>query len=234
MSGKTSSPDGNTARHIRAARDWLSRAEAQFADGRDVLAAATLMLANAELKLLVEDVASGAATDEPVTRVNPFRLSPLSRTLLGAASLAACLVIGVALGRLWAPAPSMLPTRTPATAVQIAETPEQPIATVFEVPGTTRIVISPVSIGEAQPEEPVMVADASTPQPAPAVHRPRPRVTHTPQPAEEISPPEPVGTERPVEAAEPEPSPAANAISPEEVALRTIEALSDRLLNGES
>ena len=239
MSGNTISPDGNKARHIRAARDWLSRAEAQFSNGQEVLAAATLMLANAELKLLVEDVATGAVTDEPAIRPRPFRLSPLSRTFLGAASLAACLVIGIAFGRMLTPAPTVLPSDTPLPAVQISETPERNVETVFEIPGTVRIEIPREPVAETAPEESVIVADASPTQPAPTVQRPRPRVTHTPQPAEEVRPseppaPEPVESERPSEVVEPEPSTASHSISAEEVALRTILALSDRLLNGES
>ena len=239
MSGNTISPDGNKARHIRAARDWLSRAEAQFSDGQEVLAAATLMLANAELKLLVEDVAIGAVADEPASRPRPFRLSPLSRTLLGAASLAACLVIGITIGRLQAPAPANLPIDTPASVLQLAETPERQVETVFEIPGTVRIEIPREPVGETAQEEPVILADASPPQPAPTVQRPRPRVTHTSQPVEEVMPseppsPEPAASELPTETVEPEPSTASHSISAEEVALRTIQALSDRLLNGES
>ena len=239
MSGNSISPDGNKARHIRAARDWLSRAEAQFNDGQEVLAAATLMLANAELKLLVEDVANVTVADEPVIRPRPFRLSPLSRTLLGAASLAACLVIGIALGRILAPAPTILPSDTPVQAIQISETPERQVETVFEIPEIVRIEIPLEPVEETVPEEPVILADASPPQPSPAVHRPRPGVTHTPQPAEDITPseppaPEPVESDLPTETVESEPTTVSHSISAEEVALRTIQALSNRLLNGES
>ena len=42
MSGTYTSPDGKRGQRIQAAHEWLVRAEKQFSDGQDVMAAATL------------------------------------------------------------------------------------------------------------------------------------------------------------------------------------------------
>jgi len=241
MSGTPNSPQGNLGQHLRAARDWLARAEAQFADGQEVLAAATLMLANAELKLLVEGVASGAAAEKYVPRSRVFRIAPLARTLLGAASLAACFAFGMALGRAWT-TPSAIPQpgETLSAVVQIAQAPEIPEAEAIRPEVVAEEPSEPL-LEETQEvgEEAVPVAETPpAPRPAPRT-RPQSRPAEAARPvdisAPELHPeagapvePQPV---EPVEAVEAQPP--SSEISIAEVALRTIQALSQRLMHGE-
>jgi hypothetical protein len=240
MSGTPNFPHGNLGQHLRAARDWLARAEAQFADGQEVLAAATLMLANAELKLMVEGVASGAAAEKHVPRSRVFRIAPLARTLLGAASLAACFVLGMALGRAWTtPSAIRQPGGTPSAVVQIAQAPQVPEAEAIE-PGVIPEEPSEPLLEGTQEVSEETAASAETPPAA----RPAPRTRPPSQPAEAARPvgvpaPESPGAAEPVESPPAEPAvavetqPPSSEISVAEVALRTIQALSQRLLHGE-
>jgi len=210
------------------------------------MAAATLMLAQAELKLMVESVTS----DVPVTtsvldRAPKIRKRfVISRNVLTVASMAACLVIGLALGQyINNPAPTQ-PTGVIPTIVQTAD--EIPVALEQRA---TEIAVEEPQQGELPgtllangPSQPVEIVEPATeitapiPTPRP-VYRPRP----VPEPSNVVAVeerPEPIAT---VEEIPSDTVPAqanvvdipsgndGNEINPAEVALRTIQALSQRL-----
>ena len=231
MSSTPHPPRGDNSRHMQAARNWLDRAEQQFSAGQSTIAAATLMLAQAELKIVVEGVAQATPRPESRPRTNPFRLVPVMRNAMAVASLAACLLMGILLGRAMAPgSPAGIATPGPIQIAQVeqpAEAPpakvEQPVANPTEGP----------TVIEGGPSE---VMAAETPAPA-STHAPRyshPRTsaaeTSEPAPVEQPEPPVPVIAPPPLEP--PEAAPIATAILPSEVALETIRALSERFLEG--
>jgi hypothetical protein len=252
MSGNTSSPHGIQDRRIQAAREWLNRAEAQFASGQDVLAASTLMLAQAELKLAVEKIAGTKATAPVVAGQKKFRLQPIGRSLIGAVALAACFLFGIYIGNVNAPNANIgVPDEGPAAIVQIADAQpvvEAPIVElediipVEESPEMTAIEGASISEETAVPEEeqPVYAPPASRPN-----YRPHTVRTPPPEPAPvSMEPPAPSEINPLPEAGEPvevsyEPPPVVpgvDAVSSEgevseaEVALATIRFLSERLL----
>lgn len=237
MSGTPSSPTRDRDVHIRAARDWLARADEQFASGEPVMAAATLMLAQAELKLLVERVASTVPAPAESRPSPSFRLLPFGRTLLGAGALAACLVVGVFLGRAMALSPGSAPAQIagqapaeiPAEPVQIPSThpaetgpPEEKVSTPPEEETRLAEVPSEVSAAQSPPRRTVRRQPVHTVSPAAeapeAVEEPKPETVAAPPPEDLQGSPEPV---------------AEDGIAAAEVALRTIQALSQRLLMGE-
>jgi len=243
MSGIPITPKGIRESRIQAAHSWLDRAEAQFASGQDVIAAATLMLAQAELKLMVESaMAEVPVTTSVLDRAPKIRKKFfVSRNALAVASMAACLVIGLVLGQyINNPAPTQ-PEGVIPSVVQIAdETPvtlEQPATDIAveepqqgELPGTMLAngPSQPVEITESAIE---ITAPIPTPRP---VYRPRPE----PEPVNTIivpDVPEPIATveETPSDTVPIQTNvadiPSGNEINPAEVALRTIQALSQRL-----
>ncbi len=250
MSGTPSLPSGDRTRHIRAARDWLRRAEEQFSAGESVLASATLMLAQAELKLIVESVAAGAIETDTTPRPSGFRLARSARLAMGVAAMAACLLLGIYMGRAWAPQPDGAGVDTPAV-IQIAEKPEvssEPPADAPEFPGPEQTVEEIVGPSIEELQEPddaqVIVAETEpvTPPPSPrrTVYAPRPAPAPEEMEPVEVAAPQPVESP-PVETTEipewpkpprAEPDSDPEEIHPAEVTLRTIQALSDRLLNG--
>jgi len=239
MSGSLQPPIGDRCTHIQAARDWLNRAEEQFAGGENVLASATLMLAQAELKLMVESVVAGACAPGPCKSDTGFRLARTARTAIGVAALAASLIMGIFLGRVLVPNTSV-PSGT-AGPVQIVQAPPVTQATPVTPPEQVEVT----STTQGTEEGPTAVLSAELPQPELA-NPPRHR-----RPVPSLSPalPEPVGatqpqpspgapeneasalTSRPYESVQP--SPEIPLIHPAELALRTIRALSERLLEGE-
>ncbi len=237
MSGSYTSPHGNQSEHLKAAHDWLARAEQQFASGQEIIAAATLMLAQAEMKLLVEGVASVSPVEKAGAKPRAGRLLPIGRSILAVAGLAACMLIGIAIGRAMMPQTSLIvPIETPAPVIQISET--EPVGNLTAV--------SPASTQEQTP----LVADAGvidqrentgvpeTPKPVtpirhPSPTRPQPVSIHNPEassPPPEPLAPEPAVSEPATETSEVVPAPSERGISAAEVALRTIRALSARLL----
>jgi hypothetical protein len=236
MSGSLQPPIGDRCTHIEAARDWLNRAEEQFAGGDNLLASATLMLAQAELKLMVESVVAGACAPGPRKSDTGFRLARTARTAVGIAALAASLMVGIFLGRVLVPNTST-PSGT-AGPVQIVQGPPVTPAT----PGTPTEQVEVPSTSPGTEEGPTAVMSAELPQPEPANPPRHRRSVLSPSPA-----PEPVGATQPSPAAqEPDasaptsrphetiqPSPPIPLIHPAELALRTILALSERMLEGE-
>ena len=147
MSGTSRPRSGDNGLHFKAARIWLDRAEKQFSSGESVIAAATLMLAQAELKIIVEEVASGAVKPQPVKRGNPFRLAPVARDVVTITALAACLMIGIFVGRAYAPiAPWVITEPTP---IAIAQAPS-------EIPNSPAVT-------QTQPVEPVETPTVESP-----------------------------------------------------------------------
>jgi hypothetical protein len=233
MSGNPTFSPRDKGLHFQAARDWLDRAEKQFSGGESVMASATLMLAQAELRLLVESVASGSviATVERGSRPRGHRLLPMARTLLGAAALAACMLIGLAVGRITAPQQAQFPGVVPGS-IHMASTAEpqvqpsaQPVEPEVQKPNIEQTVQSggeEILIAEAPPAEP---SPAPTHAPRPAYRPPSPEA---PEPAETGAPSTPEPAE-PVEIVAAEPV-LSDFLHPAELALRTIQALSGRLL----
>ena len=232
MSGTPHPRSGENAQHILAARDWLRRAEEQFEGGQAVLAAATMMLAQAELKIAVESVAGGIQSAHPKRVSNSFHLVPFTRTIVGAAALAACLIVGMAIGRVSSPMP---PIDTNSIGVQIAQIP-QPVTApaaspeeLSQVAGTTgaESVLAESTNPEIPPAEPARtrrpIADHRLPE---AIIGPILPAEPSPGPAPAVlpslEPPKPVETVVPVKA----------VFHPAEVALETIRVLSERLLEG--
>lgn len=235
MSGSFQPPVGDRCTHIQAARDWLNRAEEQFAGGENVLASATLMLAQAELKLMVESVVAGACAPGPRKSDTGFRLARTARTAVGIAALAASLMMGIFLGRVLVPNTSV-PSGT-AGPVQIVQAPPVTKAT----PGAPFEQVEIPSTTQGAEEGPTAVLSAELPQPElanpPRHRRPVPSLSPAgPEPAAASTPtaPESEGSapvSRPHDSVETPPE--IPVIHPAELALRTIRALSERLLEGE-
>jgi len=246
MIGNNPSMDGNKDRRIQAARDWLNRAENQFDSGQDVLAAATLMLAQAELKLMVEKVAGVSVSTLVEPRPRRFSLLPIGRTLIGAVALAACFLFGLYFGNAYNPtAPSVLPGDSVTHAVQIADAGEavpltEPVEVIPAIP-TPTIEEPSEAVG---PEEPSPVegdhaAPAFEPAPSRPIYRPRPAYTPIPEPEPVVYEPVlPVAVnivdETPGVTAGVDTVSSEGEISEAEVALATIRFLSERLLMEES
>jgi len=249
MSGIPITPKGIRESRIQAAHNWLYRAEDQFASGQDVMAAATLMLAQAELKLMIESaMAEVPATTSVLDRAPKLKKRfAVSRNVLAVASMAACLVIGLVLGQyINHPAPTqpagVIPTIVQ-TADEIPVTLEPPAADIaVEEPQYEELSGTMLANGPSQPveiTEPATEITAPIPTPRP-VYRPRPE----PEPSNIIIVPD---VPEPIATVEETPSgtvPAqtnvvdipsgndgndGNEINPAEVALRTIQALSQRL-----
>lgn len=261
MSGSSSPRKGKNSRHFQAARDWLNRAESQIDSGMDIMAASTLMLAQAELRLVVESIASGTVVEKPELKPRVLGFPPVSRVLLGGVAVAACLILGMAIGRMTIPDMGQATGQEPVRIVQ-AEIPENVTSEqvpVFEPESEIPVVIideldDPMVdsgieavAGTTFPEpveEPVIwESPPSVPVSAPPVsHQPAsdtsvPEETH-PQPVE--TPPDDVSTPPSIED-RPHAADAATGegashgkISSAEVALRTILALSDRLKEGKN
>ena len=236
MSGSYTSPHGNQSEHLKAAHDWLARAEQEFASGQEIMAAATLMLAQAEMKLLVEGVASVSPVEKAGAKPRAGRLLPIGRSILAVAGLAACMLIGIAIGRAMMPQGSqILPGETSAPVVQISET--EPVGDLTAVsPASTQE--TPLVADAGVIDQPENTGVPETPQPITPIRHPSP-THHQPvstQNPEASSPlPEPPAPEAAVskpatETSEVVPAPAERGISAAEVALRTIRALSARLL----
>ena len=231
MSGTPHPPRGNNGRHIQAARDWLDRAEQQFSAGQSVIAAATLMLAQAELRIVVEGVAQAAPRPESQPRTNPFRLTPVARNAIAVASLAACLLMGIFLGRVIVPgSPAGITAPGPIQIAQVQPpetTPpsqvEQPVVNPIEEPTSVESGPSEVMAAETPAPESNHVPRYSHPRSAPAQ-------TNEPVPTEQPEPPVPVIAPPPLEPQDA--APLTTAILPSEVALETIRALSERLWEG--
>jgi hypothetical protein len=231
MIGTTHSPSGDQGRRIQAAQDWLRRAEDQFDAGQAISATATLMLAQAELKLAIEAVASGVKTSHPVRKSNPFKLAPILRTVATTSALAACLLIGIIAGRISAPNPgpaNFAPVGIPMAQVPNTGQPEQQF-TIPEQPDTGAESVASESTG---PES------AGT---SPSHYR-RPNISHQApiDAVENVKIPEPPSQPSPVISPLPEsPIPVDNYVPakvfvhPAEVALETIRAISERLLEEE-
>ena len=126
MSGLLSPGKGKNSQHFQAARDWLDRAESQIESGMDIMAASTLMLAQAELRLAVESIASGTSVAEPEFQPKLVRFPNVSRILLGGVAVAACLVLGLMIGRMTVPAPGTSTVQTPVQIVQAEHVENQP------------------------------------------------------------------------------------------------------------
>jgi len=226
MSGIPNPSPRDKRLHIQAARNWLDRAEKQFSDGETVIASATLMLAQAELKLLVEHAIASEPvhTHEHHSRKSGFRFLPISRTLLGAAGLAACMLIGLAIGRVTAGQTFTEPSFIPGTIQTASEQqslihPDEPaVSSIEDIESTQTIEAEETLIAMAPPVE-------TTP-----VYRPRPsRTAPAPELEQPIASPEyMIETTEISTPISVEPSPA-EFISPAELALKTILALTDRI-----
>ena len=239
MSGTPPSPHRDQDVHIRAAREWLARADEQFAAGESVMAAATLMLAQAELRLLVERVASAVPAPLEARAPTPFKFLPLGRTLIGATALAACLILGVFIGRAWTPevavpGPTQLAGQAPS-----GELPVEPMQLPAVQPAEPATPVEEVS---AASQEETLLAEAPT-APSPAPSPPHRAVRRPPQQATPSGSETPatVGESKPEEATASHPEEPGTAetageerIPAAEVALRTIRALSERLLRGDA
>ncbi|HEX9744914.1 MAG TPA: hypothetical protein VGB30_05755 [bacterium] len=92
--------------HLVAARDWIGRAEKQFSDGQGILASSTLLLAQAELKIVVERTALTVAPMRKESKTAKKAVLPI-RQLVTVGAMAACLVIGLALGKFTVVAPAV-------------------------------------------------------------------------------------------------------------------------------
>jgi len=246
MSGNPSSPKGIRNDRIKAAHNWLDRAEQQYASGQDILAVATLMLAQAEMKLMIETASASSHVTETVSEPIPETKKGLavSRNVIAAAAMAACLVVGLVLGQfLNQPAP-VQPSGDSTPVINLAgEIPDQPVQLPYVQPDeeSQADLQSEVLLAEETliPEEfSTPVIETITPPPAPRpVYSPRPRpepVTVAEAPVSDI--PEPLATfdeassdTTPQETGVDD-TPSGNEISSAEVALRTIQALTERLL----
>jgi len=243
MSGLPASPDGNQDQRIQAARDWLNRAEEQFADGQEVLAAATLMLAQAELKLKVEGISGTATVEPPYPGPRRFRMPFIGRSILGAAALAACFLVGMVIGQYGNfSVRDIGQPDEPATVIQIAAGEPTPVTI---DPAIESFTEEP-EFAAMEPETPVEAVEEvhlaeAPPVPRP-VYRPRPVVTSEPEPSETTSPvrqtrnPLPTDTEpdlipdEPVVVADVDAASSEGEISTAEVALATVRFLSERFL----
>jgi len=238
MIGNSSSQCREYSVHFQAARDWLSKAEKELASGQEVMAAAILMLAQAELKLAIEKVAEGARAKPISLRKKPvFRSVPIARGLAIAAALAACFALGIYMGRASTPgevikAPEV---EAPLAIVESAPQAVQPEETnlTLEEEASTLVAEKPEEI--AQEEEPSVPRVASV--------RPRIRRGTEPSPVRTGAPEatfEPVTSkaEEIVVVATLEPEAASSMQKPEaaaaEVTLETVRALSERLLQREA
>jgi len=253
MVGTTSSPKGNRYTHFQAVRNWLDRAEDQFESGQDMLASATLMLAQAELRLVVEGVMSGdAAADhtEPKKRV---RIFPVLRTSLGVAALAACLVLGIVIGRMGnigVTDPGQSPIMQQSPVIQIADgqdisdTGEQAVADQLPEDETPVLVAEAPTESESPAEdETVTVSDPEEPvYTPPVVNRPRTPVRVSepvPEPVDVSDVPvEPevvltgeTGPDDGISSIDESPS---GLINPAEVTLNTVRTLTDLLISGDA
>lgn len=241
MSGNSPTPYGEQNLHIDAARDWLNRAESQLSDGQPILASANLMLAQAELRLLVEGIVSSASEPVAERRKSGITVGFLKPRLIGAVAMAACLIIGIAIGNIAA--------RTSMPSID-ATTPSQSL--VAEIPGTNEIrqetvvpeivpeipeveIVTEGTAGQdeisQQPE--ILITDASPS---------RPRRTYSPRPSPEpaIEPlPGSASVPEPSNVSETEPEPplmtagfAYDNLNTAELSLRTIRILTDKMSGG--
>ena len=243
MSGLPDSPDGNQDHRIQAARDWLVRAEKQFADGQEVLAAATIMLAQAELRLMVEGVAGSSVAKTPKPGLRKFRMPRFGRTLIGAAALAACFVFGLFIGQVTGvPGPSLDQPDETQPIIQIAEEATTPAARepeqepgvaepVLDIPDLDEVteVDEEVFVAEAPPvtrpvyrPRPSLAGESELPETAPEVRQIRNPLPQDPEP--ELIPDE-LSVVADVDAASSE-----GEISTAEVALAAVRFLSERFL----
>ncbi|MCX6646271.1 MAG: hypothetical protein NTY09_07935 [bacterium] len=196
MSGTSSPIRGKKSQHFQAARNWLDRAESQIESGMDIMAASTLMLAQAELKLAVESIASGPAIEETEYKPKILRFPKVSRNILGGIAIAACLVLGIAIGRITLPGNGIIQNQNP---MQIAQTGITENITPGQIPSGDQLITEPApdesvlpiadngpealagatltETGEEISENPVVT---STPQPNVPVYAPpsRPHRTH--------------------------------------------------------
>lgn len=250
MSGSSFSPKGKKHQHFNAARDWLDRAESQIESGMDIMAASTLMLAQAELKIMVESIALSQVT-EAQPKPRPSAIPRVSRALLAGAAVAACLVFGMAIGRLTVPTVDMAPVQLTQAGAILPDSPQIPVAD-EESAGLIPVVDESIPIVDAPDREAVAgmafpatddetidtgiepygppLTVSSPPPPREPYYSP---VTES-QPAEIPSPVAstlPLTPEKPqAEGSQPEEIlPPEPVLSSAEVALWTILALSDRL-----
>lgn len=231
MRGESHPDPGSRSLHIEAARDWLRRAEEQLAEGESVLAAATLMLAQAEIKLLIEGVAERVAVEVPGTHRGRFQLAPLFRSAAAVAALAACLILGIVVGRVTTQGPAVSQDGGISVSQVPAPVTIQPFPP-FGPPAPSQEASEPVLA-----EGPSAVLSAEVPEPGPArQYRTRPVSPQPvlPEPASSfgtLPAPEPAVEPRP-------PLPAAlpeapeYVVQPAEVALETVRALNERLAEG--
>jgi hypothetical protein len=257
MSGTSSPIRGKKSQHFQAARNWLDRAESQIESGMDIMAASTLMLAQAELKLVVESIASGPAIEETHLKPKIFRFPKGARNLLGGAAIAACLILGIAIGRMTLPVNGFVQNQNP---LQIAQTeinenniPDQnpsdnqpitaptPDESILSVDDNGPEALAGATLTETGEETGENPAVTSTPQPEAPVSAPpsRPHRTHVANnpvntiataPSETVSEPPSIPDSPDIAEILPGESETIHEqISSAEVALRTILALSDRL-----
>lgn len=253
MSDSSSSPKGKKHLHLQAARNWLDRAESQIESGMDIMAASTLMLAQAELKIMVEKIAVSPVTESTQQKSRPSAIPRVSRALLAGAAVAACLVFGMAIGRMTAPTVEMAPIQLTQAGTIIPDNPQIPVAD-EEPAGLIPVVDESILIVDAPDRE--AVAGMAFPRPGDetidtGIGPHGPPLPVTVDTTVSSSPPprapyySPVTESQPVEtpatvastlpATPEEPLAAEETLTPEtvlssaEVALWTILALSDRL-----
>jgi hypothetical protein len=215
------------------------------------MAASTLMLAQAELKIMVESIALSTVTESAQPKSRPSGIPRVSRALLAGAAVAACLVFGMAIGRMTAPTVEMAPVQLTQAGTIIPDSPQVPV-TDEESAGLIPVVDESIPIVDASDHEAVagMVFPAPDDEtidtgiepygpPLPVSSAPPPREPYY-SPVTESQPVETPSTVASTLPATPEEPQAAGShpeetLAPEtvlssaEVALWTILALSDRL-----
>lgn len=232
MSGQHTSHFGRSSLHLEAARDWLARAEQKLTAGESVMAVADLMLAQAEIKLLVEHTSRGKRRSVQTSRGPAFRIAPVARKTAYIGALAACLIFGMILGRLVLPVHQPDAEEISPVPIASSEEPRQyPLMAseqpVLEETGPTNVSSGEWNAGnEAIPEAPKPVKMAKKPA------RPVPKHGEIEKPADEVSfGPSPVSAsvELPVvPVMEPGTDLSKTVIHTAEIALETIRAMSER------
>ena len=240
MSGNPLFSNRDQNLHFQAARDWLNRAESQVSDGQHVMASATLMLASAELKLMIEGLSARVATLAAQPSKSIFTLLKLNPGIVGAIAMAGCLLFGIWVGQMIPSNPSVVPEQ--ASGVSLASDTEKPVdrALMAKLP---KVAENPAenTIIEETPADAVEAAETEAAESQPTAPRrtsTRPRARANPIIEEPVAE---AASSEPVTVSEPEPvnvsEPADNQpvkLNAAELSLRTIRALTERMLDGMS
>jgi len=239
MNVQSVSPRGDAQCHIEAARDWLCRAEKQFRTGQSIMGAATLMLAQAEMKLAVEGVGTQVSIPDTDYPKPTLRLNRMGKTAFTAIAFAACLIFGIFLGHAINPYPSdnAIP-RIADSGQSISSIPGQPggiPSTEILQPTTGEEGSVPTESAGITAVESMGTSDSSAEKSVESGNRPSAKpsgISHREPAGIPVAIPETragISETQSDESAEVSSPSSSEEISPAEVTLRTIRALAERL-----